>query len=365
MEVKELRLINFRNYKEVRLRLSKKTIILTGENGQGKTNLAEAIYFLANLKSFRGDDRESLIQNGKDFALIEAKVKTATGFKNLKAVISRENVATFLNGAPIKNRGEFKSESKAVCFFPRDAFLFKDAPRDRREKLDDEIAKFSPVHEFALKDYFKILKERNELLREKRYDPILMEVLTKKLAALNAEIAGRRYDFITEINREIGAVYSEIYGEKQSFMLKYVSFIQEEERDAETIYRRLTSNLAEDEEKRTTLLGIHRDDFKGFLNGADMSLYASQGQQRMGVIALNLTIIDRLERETTERPIVILDDVLSELDEKRQKSLLNRLQGDNQLLITVSSLGGRIERELMKNGEILNVKNGVITKRMG
>lgn len=364
MEIKSLHLTNFRNYQKLDLDFEKPTIVLSGSNGQGKTNLVEAISFISNLKSFRQDERTSLISQNQEFAVIEASLKKRVTTKKIKVVIRPESLEIFINDKPVKSKTEFRNETKVVEFTPRDVFLFKDSPRDRRALLDEEIAKLSPAHELALRDYYKLLKERNELLHQQNPNLTLLDVITHKISGINSEIIARRYGFIAKLNEHLSQMFLEVSGNKVDYQLEYISFIKQAENSPEAIYEILKKGLEEDLKKQTTLIGIHRDDFRGLLSNNDIGLYASQGQQRLCVIALKLELIRCLGVEFGEKPIAILDDVLSELDLDHQTTLINHLQGKNQLFITVSSLAPQIEREIKKKGEILKVTNGTIAKEL-
>ena len=363
MWIKHLKLINFRNYQTLDVDFAPGALVIYGDNGQGKTNLVESLVVLSLLKSFREEERANLIMKGQDQAVLEAKASGISS-KQLKVLIRKEGIEAFVNDKKERSQNSFIGQINVVSFVPRDVFLFKDSPRERRDFLDNEISKLSPAYEMAIRDYYKLLRERNESLSQPQVNETLLKVLTQKLALLDAEIRTRRYDFIAKLNQHLSEIYSGVTGTPNEFKLVYESFLPESENVTADIVTLMLNRYEEDRARHTTSIGIHRDDLRGYLNGDDVGSFASQGQQRLCVVALKLVLIDYIGAETGEQPIVVLDDILSELDEAHQKSLINHLQGKNQLFLTASSLAPEIKQELAKKGQIFNVINGNILKEL-
>lgn len=360
MRINRVQLSGFRNYSKLDLKLSPNTTLLYGDNGQGKTNFIEALKFVSLLKSFREEERAVLIQKNADFAVIDIASENRVSKQNQKIVISENKLELWLNNKKIKSHSGFVGIINVVSFVPRDVFLFKDPPKTRRDFIDEEISKLSPAYEKAIKDYNKILKERNEALKQKNLDNALLEVLTKRLANLNREIISKRQRFIARLNDDLTPTFQGITQSAQKFRLEYSTFglgLTETQ-----LYQAIIAALDEDKARQNTTKGIHKDDIIGFIDDDKINSYASQGQQRLAVITLKLVLINFIEKEIDERPIVVLDDIFSELDIKHQKSLLNHLEGKNQLFITVSSLDEQIKQKVEQRSEILHVIQGTIIR---
>ncbi|MDD3383364.1 MAG: DNA replication/repair protein RecF [Bacilli bacterium] len=355
MKINKLKLLNFRNYKKLETTFQDGTTLIIGNNGRGKTNIVEALYFLSILKSFREEDSKTLIKNGEDFSTIEIEVENKITRVNLKIILNKKGKQMFINGNRVKKNSDFVGKINVISFVPKDAFLFKELPKIRRDFIDDEISKLSPSYNMAIGDYIKILKERNELLHQNPIDEVLFEILTRKMTILSVEILKRRYSFIKELNSMILPIFQKIAKEDMKLELLYSSFVSEKEISEEIIYEKIISRKNEDFQKQTTLIGLHKDDFIGLINGKDISKYASQGQQRLSVIALKLALIDYVQAQLNERPIIILDDVLSELDNVRQINLLDYLNGNNQLFITTASLDENISKKIRSKHQILEI----------
>jgi len=362
MKINKLKLLNFRNYKRLETTFQDGTTLIIGNNGRGKTNIVEALYFLSVLKSFREEDNKTLIKNGEEFSTIEVEVENKITRLNLKVVLSDKGKQLFVNGKKTRKNSDFIGRINVISFVPKDAFLFKELPKIRRDFIDDEISKLSPSYNMAISDYVKILKERNELLHQSFVDEILLEILTNKMTKLSVEILKKRYSFINELNSLVNPIFQSLAKEEMVLELRYSSFINENEINEESIYSKIISKKEEDILKQTTIVGLHKDDLVGLINGKDISKYASQGQQRLSVIALKLALINYVQSHLCEEPIIILDDVLSELDNMRQINLLDYLNGNNQLFITTASLDESICKEIRSKYQVLEIIDGNIKR---
>ncbi len=362
MKINNIKLLNFRNYENLNLDVKSPSSLLLGSNGQGKTNLLEAIKFVSVLKSFREDERINLIKLGKESAAILIEEENLIGKKKLKCVLNGNKLDLFINDKHIKSHNDFIGQLNVVSFTPRDVFLFKDSRATRRYFIDEELSKLSPAYSLAVKDFSKVLKERNELLKKETLDETLLEVLTKRLAKLNREISVRRNAFINELNKDLSNKFSSITGEERKLNLEYrTSLLNLSENE---IFEKTMEYLNEDKRRESTHIGIHHDDIMAYIDDKDVSIFASQGQQRAVVITLKLVLIENIKKSIGEEPIVLLDDVFSELDIKHQKNLLNYLKNKNQLFISIASIDEEIKKDIAKDSDILKVINGQIQREV-
>jgi len=331
MIVKELKITNFRNIDSEKIVFNPKINVLYGENAQGKTNIIEGLSYLSLLKSFRGSENKNLIKVNEDFANVEI---VTSDNKKLKCVISKEKRQCFLNDVKIKKLSDFIGIINVVVFSPENVNLFKDSPSERRNFLDDEISKLSPSYYVCVNDYKEVKKERNELLRYKdKIDQNLFLALTSQIARYNYQIVKKRKQFVENLNRDITGFYQKLTGSSSKLEIVYQSDFADCQ-GFEEIVNKLVENKEEDIQKEQTLLGIHRDDLLLKLEGQEIAEFGSQAQNRLAVVSLKLATLRVVKESTGDEGIVVLDDVLSELDENKQNRLLTELKINNQIFIT-------------------------------
>lgn len=357
MIIESLKLKDYRNINNLDVNFDKSINIIYGLNGQGKTNLVESIDFLSSLKSFRGDQTESLIKIDSDFSLVEARFNEMSIKHQVGLVLSNKGVKITFDKQELKKNSDFVGIFNVITFSPNDVTIFKDSPKRRREFLDDEISKMSPSYYYLLLDYRKILKERNELLKQDNFDKLFLEVLTKKIAQLNLEIIKRRYDFIDKLNLILIDKFKEVSKIEKEVSIEYDSFISKEELDYEKVYQKIKDKQDEDLKYKSTQLGIHRDDLLFKIDEKELSIFASQGQMRLCIIATKLSLLDLSYKSTGSRAIVVFDDVLSELDEIRQTQILEKVPKDNQIFITCAQSKEQIKK-LLKTGKMFKMTDG-------
>jgi len=331
MIVNKLILKNFRNIESEEIEFHPNINVLYGDNGQGKTNVVESLSYLSLLKSFRGSENKNLIRLDQDFASIEAY----TDSKRFKCVISKEKRKCFINDVAVKKLSDFIGLMNVVVFSPENVNLFKDSPSERRSFLDDEISKLSPAYYVCINDYKELKKDRNELLRKKdNLDKKLLETFNNQLSRYNYQIVKKRKEFIEDLNKDITDFYDKLAGTNSRITVKYISdFIDD---DVESINKKLENNLEDDLSKEQTVLGIHRDDVVLYLDDKQIEEFGSQGQNRLAVVSLKLSTLKIIKEHTGDDGIVVLDDVLSELDQNKQERLLNELKISNQIFITTA-----------------------------
>ena len=332
MIVKELELHNLRNYEYLKVNFNKGINYIYGENASGKTNILEAIYFLSLTRSFRTSETEELIKKDASFARILAKIDTQNLSKTLEISFNKSGKKILVNGKKVLKISELNSLINVISFIPKNTNLLKDAPKERRKFLNIYLSKFSNNYLKTLSVYEKILKERNDAFKAYKINPTLIDILTNQLISLNKEIYLYRKKFVNEINKYLANVFKEVSLTNEKLKMKYESFLNNQNENIENFLKNEFENIKEEEFKRKqTLIGIHKDDFKIYIDEKDVSLYGSQGENRISIISLILSLYF-LNKE--EKPIIVLDDVISELDEKHEENLLKYLENFNQVFIT-------------------------------
>lgn len=332
MIVKELELHNLRNYEYLKVNFNKGINYIYGENASGKTNILEAIYFLSLTRSFRTSEIEELIKKDASFARILAKIDTQNVSKTLEISFNKSGKKILVNGKKVLKISELNSLINVISFIPKNTNLLKDAPKERRKFLNIYLSKFSNNYLKTLSVYEKILKERNDAFKAYKINPTLIDILTNQLISLNKEIYLYRKKFVNEINKYLADVFKEVSLTNEKLKMEYVSFLNNQNENIENFLKNEFENIKEEEFKRKrTLIGIHKDDFKIYIDEKDVSLYGSQGENRISIISLILSLYF-LNKE--EKPIIVLDDVISELDEKHEENLLKYLENFNQVFIT-------------------------------
>lgn len=363
MKIKKIKLTNFRNYPNLELTLSEAMNIFHGNNGQGKTNLVEAVYFTSLLKSFREDEIKPLIRLDQESAVVETEAIINDQKIKFKIVLNKNNKKLFINNKEIKKNSDFVGQLNVVSFIPKDVFLFQASPKERRDFIDDEIVKLSPSYSLALNDLSKLVKERNEVFKLSKPDLVLLDVINKQMAKLSVEVLVKRYKFIKDLNHELSLIYEKLSGSKSKLVVKYQSFVGEKEITEQTILSKILEKQKDDMIRQTTSIGIHRDDYYAEHDKKDLSKYGSQGQQRIAVIAIKLGLINLIYRQIGDQPIVVLDDVLSELDINHQTNVINYFNGNHQLFVTTANLNQKVlELKKEKDAYLFKVEAGSIIK---
>lgn len=357
MNIESLKLIDYRNITKTEVNFDESVNVIFGLNGQGKTNLVEAIDFLSSLKSFRNDPTESLIRINSDFSVVEAHFKEMSIKHHVRLVLNSSSTKIVFNKQELKKNSDFIGIFNVITFSPGDVTLFKDSPKRRREFIDDEISKMSPSYYHLILDYRKVLKERNELLKQENYNKTFLDVLTKKIAQLNLEIIVRRFEFLENLNSVLSNKFKEVSKINKDVKIEYLTFLEKEELSFDEIYNKIKSKLEDDLKYKSTQVGIHRDDILFKIDEQPISIFGSQGQMRLCIIATKLSLLDVSYKNTGSRAIVVFDDVLSELDEIRQAQILNCVPKENQIFITTAQTKEQIQK-LLKNGKMFRMTEG-------
>lgn len=366
MFLKNINLVNFRNYDNVYLELNPGINIIYGENAQGKTNLLESIYFLALTKSHRSLNDISLIKNNCISSKITGCCNINEIDNNFEIVINKTNKKCKIDNKEIKILSEYISNIKVIIFFPEDLDLIKSSPDVRRRYINIQISQLDKNYFKVLSNYNKLLKIRNGLLKDylknKKIDDNYFEIITDYLIENAIYIYIMRKKYIDKINEYAKDIYKNISG-YNDFFINYkinsdLNITSKEEIKVQLINK--FKDIYEVEKKTgTTMIGPHRDDIEFILSGKNLKLYGSQGQQRMAVISLKLAEISIFKKYNDDYPILLLDDVFSELDDFKKNNLLNYIKGDIQTIITTTELTN-LDDKILKNAKLINIKDGLI-----
>ena len=369
MFIKELQLKNFRNYEELNITFDRHMNVIIGENAQGKTNLLEAIYLLAFTKSYRTNNERELIRWETDFAKINAMVHKRAQKVPLELIFHSKGKKAKVNHIEQQKLSNFIGSLNVVMFAPEDLSLVKGSPQIRRRFIDRELGQIEPLYLHHLAEYQKILKQRNSHLKQlqtqQHVDTTLLDVLTEQLIQHASIVLHKRFEFLEKLTNWAVPIHKKISRGLETLKLTYVPSIEVlEDASEETIehaYLEAFQQVFKQEIRRgTTLIGPHRDDLTFFINDKEVKLYGSQGQQRTTALSLKLAEIDLIYEEKKEYPILLLDDVLSELDDFRQSHLLTAIQQKVQTFVSTTSVDG-IDHETLQQAAMYHVENGTVT----
>ena len=361
MRLKTLQLVNFRNYDNLHINFNEKVNLLIGRNGQGKTNIVESIYMLSFGKSFRTNKDKEIIKFEKENLYVGGSFNKHNSDYLIEIAIGKNKKGIKVNKVHIQKMYELLGNLNVVIFSPEDLRLVKDGPKERRSFIDKEISQIMPKYYNYLTNYNKILIQRNKLLKGKFIDENLLDVYDESLARYGSYIYILRRDFIKKIANISMEMHKRLTDNIEDLIINYKNQINVSDEDTiETVYNKffekLCSSRQHDIETRTTRYGIHKDDLNIYINDLDVRLYGSQGQQRTASISLKLSEIELIKSEVGEYPILILDDVFSELDETRQKLLIDNLSQVQMFITTAEVSHKKIFNK--SNTTIFNISQG-------
>lgn len=369
MYIKNIKLKDFRSYESLSLKFNKKVNLILGANAQGKTNLLESIYMTSIGRSFRTVRDAEMIRFGADFAKIYIEAEKEGIDKTVEIILVNNSKKSIKkDGVKAKKTSELLDNIYMVIFSPEDMKIVKDEPEKRRKFIDKELCQIKPAYYNNLYSYKKILQERNAYLKEMFVDPVMIEVWNEELSRYGAEIIHQRKDFIDKLKISSSKINLKITNGKENLIIDYAPDIKYHEDKAEqkTIFKKiLEESLDTDIRNRNTSRGPHRDDLDFTIISGDEAIdarkFGSQGQQRTAALSLKLAEIDIIKRETGEDPILLLDDVMSELDMERQEFLVKALSS-NQLFITTTEIPESIIKEFPGASEF-HIKKGEVTEK--
>ncbi|AHA04279.1 DNA replication/repair protein RecF [Pediococcus pentosaceus] len=368
MYLKILELHNFRNYADLVVEFGSGINVLLGENAQGKTNLLESIYFLALTRSHRTNSDRDLISWRTKAARVSGSVQKEHTVTPLEINLSSKGKNAKVNHLEQSRLSQYVGQLNVILFAPEDLSIVKGSPAVRRKFIDMEFGQMSSKYLYNSAQYRSVLKQRNQYIKQLQFNPkgdqVYLDVLSDQLAAHGAEIIFQRIQFLKKLEKWSQEVHKEISQGKEKLSFQYVSPISSDQADTtEKIYAALQALFQKQREKELqqgkTLVGPHLDDVRFMVNDKNVSTFGSQGQQRTTALSVKLAEIDLMKEETGEYPVLLLDDVLSELDDSRQTHLLTAIQNKVQTFITTTSLSG-VAQQLINEPHVFNIDHGVL-----
>jgi len=367
MYIKKLKLHNFRNYKSLMFSLTKGINIIYGNNAQGKTNLLESIYVLGLTKSHRSFIDNSLINNESDYLTIEGIVNDKKLDNKLNIYIDNKTKVLKYNNNFVKKVSDYISLMNIIIFSPDDLEMIKGSPQIRRKYINLELSQLYSNYFILINEYNKILKLRNEYLkkinRKISVDKNYINILTGYLVDKSIMIYKMRNKYINKINEYCGSIYKDIMN-LEGFSIKYSKSIEFELSNPnlkEYLIQEYNKKLDYDIKLCSTSIGPHKDDIEFYLGNKNLKFYGSQGQQRVAVLALKLSEIEIFKKYKETTPILLLDDIFSELDDNKKNNLLKYISRDIQTIITTTDLNN-LDPKLIKKSKLFNINNGNIIK---
>lgn len=359
MYIESLQLNNYRNYKELSMVFDRNTNILYGDNAQGKTNILESIYIAATTKSHRGSKDKEIIRMGQEESHIQLYLKKSDISHRIDVHIRKnKNKGVAIDGLPIHRTTELFGLLNVIFFSPEDLYIIKNGPSERRRFLDMEFCQLSRLYYKNLASYHKVLNQRNNLLKQIPYNKGLMDTLdvwNMQLIEYGSKVIKERENFIAMLNELVEKIHYNLTSGKEKLEIIYDKNV-----DCKDFEKTLNERIQIDLNYNSTQTGPHRDDIIFLINGLDARKYGSQGQQRTVALSLKIAEIQLVKKIIHDQPILLLDDVMSELDGTRRDTLLREIQ-DIQTIITCTGYDDFIEKQVIINN-VYNVIDGTVTK---
>ena len=370
MILKKITVVNFRNLNKQTINFDKKNNIFIGDNAQGKTNILESVYFLALTKSYRTND-SNLINKNESFTKVKGEIRDNGIFKSLSVEVNEEKKVVRINNNEVGKISDYITNLNIVLVSPEDINILQGTPAERRNFLNIELSQISKNYIKKYNEFNKILKIRNNYLKmlynssnpDKRY----LDSLTENLIEREIDIYQERKKFIDLINNNISNIYEDIMGIK-NFNIKYETNIDFDNFETEYLRNKLKekydNSLRKEIDNGMTLYGPHRDELRFLIGDDDIKVFGSQGQQKVGTIALKLSEIPIFKEFTGTYPILLLDDIFSELDVKTRNKLINYIPSEIQTIITSNDTKG-INKKFLETAKIFKVTKGNILEKVG
>ena len=371
MKLKNIKLINFRSYEEISLDFQPGINIFIGNNGSGKTNILEAIYVLSLTKSNRLSSDFGLIKNGFNNLIVSGEVIYDDYIKKYQVQIDKFGKKVYINNFQIKKISEYISNFCVTSFLPNEIEIIKGSPSVRRNVLNIQIGQIYNQYLKYVNEYNTLLKMRNEYLKRLNInsfsDTKYLDIINEKMIAISIKIYYFRFFYINEINKIMPKIFYKLSGIKD-LKIEYSNNLginsYDEVKIKDILLNKYKKNLTKELMQGMTLTGLHRDDLLFLLNNQDASIYASQGQQRLIVIAYKIAELLVFKSEKGEYPVLLLDDCFSEIDIKKRNNIIKYLNNEMQVIITTTDLED-ISLDLVKCAKIFNIKNGTIKIKGG
>ena len=368
MILKELKIANFRNYKSLNIKLSDRINIIYGNNAQGKTNILESIYVLGITKSHRSFIDDDLIMNGESASKISGNIEK-NGINSLFEInLNKTKKKYKIDNDDIKKTSDYISNMNIIIFYPEDLEIIKGSPGIRRKFLNLELSQLYNNYYRVLSDYNKLLKIRNDYLKKMqkniKVDDNYFAIITEYLIDKAVFIYRARNKFINKLNSYASNIFFEIM-HLEGFNLKYKTNLDLKDYSESEIKEQLKAKFESDKQLEirlgNTLHGPHRDDFDFYLGENNLKCYGSQGQQRLAVISIKLAEIEIFKNYSKTSPILLLDDVFSELDDEKKNNLLKYINDDIQTIITTTDLEN-IDESIIKSSKLFKIEAGKVVE---
>lgn len=369
MRIEHLKLTNFRNYSSLELDFNDKVNIIIGDNGKGKTNILESIYVLSLTKSNRYGIEDNLIKFNEEIAKIEGKIRNDDLIKKQEIIISKRKKQIFINNKEMRRIKDYISNFCVISFTPEDLEIVKGSPNIRRNMINIDISQLQNNYISYLNEFNQIIKIRNEYLKKMNLDGNsdirYLDVVNESMIEKGIKIYEYRYNFFKKINEKLPIIFKKL-SNLDNLQIKYETNIDLDSFNYEKIRsnyeNKIKKNFKIELMQGVTLIGPHRDDFSFVLDGMDMKFFSSQGQQRLAVIALKIAEIYLFKQEKGEAPVLLLDDIFSEIDIKKRNKIVSFLLKDIQSIITTTDIND-IEEKLLESATIYRVNNDKVTER--
>ncbi len=368
MKITNILIRNFRNYEYLNIDFNNNLNIFVGNNAQGKTNLIESLYVLGITKSHRMYNDRKLIKEGCKFAKVKGTVISNNGKMNLEVVVNEKGKSVKINNNITRKISEYISNFTIIIFCPDDLEMIKGNPSTRRRYLNIEIGQTNNKYLVYLNEYNELLKTRNEYLKHKTIETIDKEyisIVDDQLSDKASIIYIMRKEFVDKINTNAKKIYNKMTN-GDLLEIKYQTSIELQNEDKATIkekiYKKINSNLKRDIFLGTTTNGPHRDDLCFYINKHEIKEYGSQGQQRLAILCLKLAELELFKKIKDEYPILLLDDIFSELDEEKKNNIVSYIKKGIQTFITTTDIKD-IDEKLLKQADIYEIKNGILEKK--
>ena len=357
MYIEKLILKDYRNIEELTLLPHKKTSVLFGSNAQGKTNILESVFYCATGRSHRTGNDKELVRFGADIAYIRIFVRDDYNRSDRIDISIKSNgkKGIGINGIAVRRIGELLGTFNVVIFCPENLQLIKAGPGERRRFIDMELCQIDKIYYHNLKQYYKVLKQRNNLLKTIKKPEGTLDIWDMQLAEYGSELIRRRSAFISDISAIAADIHGKITDNAEVLRVEYKPNVQPDQ-----FYAKLEQNREKDIYYGNTSVGVHKDDAAFFINDINAREFGSQGQQRTACLAVKMAEIELIKREKNHYPVLLLDDVLSELDKKRQTYLINNI-ADVQTIVTSTGIDENI-KNICSDGKVFFVENGSISK---
>ncbi len=369
MRIEHLKLINFRNYSNLNLTFDNNVNIFIGENGKGKTNILESIYVLSLTKSNRYGIENNLIKFNEEISKIEGIIRREDLIKKQEIHFTKNKKQIFINNKEIHRIKDYISNFCVISFTPDDLEIIKGSPNIRRNMINIDISQLYRNYISYLNEYNQIIKIRNEYLKKMNLngnsDIRYLDVVNEQMINKGIKIYQYRYNFFNKINELLPKIFKKISG-LDGLNIKYETSFELDNFDLSDVIKKynnkIKKNFKAELMQGITLVGPHRDDFSFNLSGIDMKSFSSQGQQRLAIIALKISEIFLFKEEIGEYPVLLLDDIFSEIDINKRNKIIKFLLKDIQSIITTTDIND-IEIDLIKNAKVFRVNNNKVTER--